>query len=76
MVSNCPTDNDYAVAMDPRLRTLALKLCVGVIGASSQEEVVWATVRDLATQHWKFEKDAISVYGGRRRFWRRPEGCS
>ena len=44
-----------AVAMDPRLRTLALKLCVGVIGASSQEEVVWATVRDMVL--WEFEMD-------------------
>ena len=73
---------------------------MGVLGASSQEEVVWAIVRYLATQHWKFEKDkeneeadavmppqpvtstkrdgfdAVSVYGSRRRFWRRPEGCS
>ena len=29
---------------------------MGVLGASSQE-VVWAIVRDLATQYWKFEKD-------------------
>ena len=38
MVSNCPTDNDYAVVMDPRFKSFASKLRVGVLGA----EVVWA----------------------------------
>ena len=34
---------------------------MGVLGANSQEEMVWAIVRDLATQHWKFEKDEENV---------------
>ena len=45
------------VALDPRFKSFASKLCVGILGPSSQEEVVWATVRDMAIQHWKFEKD-------------------
>ena len=36
-----------------------VRSCVlrSVPGAAVQEEVVWANVRDMAIQHWMFEKE-------------------
>jgi hypothetical protein len=45
-----------AVAMDPRFKSFASKLfCMG--GESARQEMVWASVRDMAIQHWKFEEE-------------------
>ena len=53
-----------AVAMDPRFKSFASKLCTGVIGATAQEEVVWANVRDMAIEHWKFDKEEENQEAG------------
>jgi hypothetical protein len=34
-----------AVAMDPRFKSFALKLCTGVGGESARQDTVWANVR-------------------------------
>ena len=49
-----------AVAMDPRFKLFASKLCTSVRGESAQEQMVWATVKDMAIQHWKFEEEEQS----------------
>jgi len=49
-----------AVVMDPRFKLFASKLCTSVRGESAQEKMVWATVKDMAIQHWKFEEEEQS----------------
>ncbi len=46
-----------AVAMDPRFKSFATKLCTGVGRESARQEMVWVNVRDMAIQHWKFEEE-------------------
>ena len=46
-----------AVAMDPRFKFFASKLCTSVSGDNAQERMVWANVKDMAIQHWKFEEE-------------------
>jgi hypothetical protein len=50
-----------AVAMDPQFKSFTLKLCTGVDGESARQDMVWANVRDMAIQHWKFENKEAQV---------------
>jgi hypothetical protein len=43
--------------MDPRFKSFASMLCTAVGGESGRQDMVWATVSDMAIQHWKFEKE-------------------
>ncbi len=52
---------DCAVAMHPQFKSFASKRCTGVAGESARQDMVWANVRDIIIEHWKFENEEAQV---------------